>query len=413
MDEHVGAIPGSTQRLLQGVSRLAVTEWPSQPLFNVALSGKERESLRRAARASVLSSAAYSTFGVLLVEWTRSPLQLIRVLWQMLCGLHRPHATAFQIHTKSLGLTARDLLHAQWRPRLLDHRGDAGPQDVEPSTSTLAAYVPAHFIAVDHAERAVVLVIRGTLALEDVVTIVEVAATPHDERELGRGCHGGMAAAARTLVTQHGSLLEETLRRYPGYRLDIAGHSLGAGIATFAAVLLRRSLPRRTKLHAYAFAPPCTLPLCESRRHDALVDAYVYAADVVPRLSIGSIHRLCEAAEKAEKAETSAHDEQTSVRAVVRDHVKASHRGRPTASMRFPTGRLRQLEPIAKPWGAQGSGGGVGDAWRRRGGRACEHVLLRPCRRGLGLIRLRRSMFRDHGFDRYECALTSLASSGG
>ena len=44
-------------------------------------------------------------------------------------------------------------------------------------------------------------------------------------------------------------------------------------------------------------------------------------------------------------------------------------------------------------------------------GVSCEHELLRPSRRGLGLIRLRRSMFRDHGFDRYECALTTLAES--
>ena len=77
-----------------------------------------------------------------------------------------------------------------------------------------------------------VLVVRGTLALEDMVTIFEVAPTRRDERELGRHCHGGMAAAARRLVEQHGVLLDKALREHPGYRLDLTGHSLGAGVAS-------------------------------------------------------------------------------------------------------------------------------------------------------------------------------------
>lgn len=395
LDEHVRSIPGmhrlSTRRLMQGVSILAAVEWPAQPLFNVSLTDRhERESLRRAARASVLASAAYSTFGVLLVEWARSPLQMLRAMWWMLCGLHRPRMAAFEIHTRGLGLRASDVLHAQWRPRLMARQGDVGSKDVSPSTSTLAAYVPAHFIVLDHRERAVILVIRGSLDLEDVVTIVEVAPTHHDERLLGRGCHGGMAAAARTLVARHERLLRDTLHRHPGYRLDLAGHSLGAGIATFAAVLLQRALPHRTVVHAYAFAPPCSLPLRESGRHDALVDAYVYAADVVPRLSVGSVHGLCEAVE----AVTRRHDDGSRAGSSADAETHGRWAGPPRHSTRYPPGRLRQLEPVHA---------------RRRGGCGRELLLLRPCRRGLGLLRLHPSMFRDHGFDRYACALASLA----
>ena len=403
LDEHVRSIPGmhrlSTRRLMQGVSILAVVEWPAQPLFNVSLTRHERESLRRAARASVLASAAYSTFGVLLVEWARSPLQMIRAMWWMLCGLHRPRMAAFEIHTRGLGLRASDVLHAQWRPQLMDRQGDAGSKDVSPSTSTLAAYVPAHFIVLDHRERALILVIRGSLDLEDVVTIVEVEPTRHDERLLGRGCHGGMAAAARTLVARHERLLRDTLRRHPGYRLDLAGHSLGAGIATFAAVLLQRALPHLTVVHAYAFAPPCSLPLRESGRHDALVDAYVYAADVVPRLSVGSVHGLCEAVEVVTRRRDGRHDDGSRAGSSAdatgaRAEMHRRWAGLPRQSTRYPPGRLRQLEPVHA---------------RRRGGSGHEHRLLCPCRRGLGLLRVHPSMFRDHGFDRYACALASLA----
>ena len=78
LDGHVRDIPGrpSTQLLIQGLSKLAGVPWPEQPLKTVSLtnSRSEREALRRAARASVLASAAYSTFGVFLVAWTRSPI---------------------------------------------------------------------------------------------------------------------------------------------------------------------------------------------------------------------------------------------------------------------------------------------------------------------------------------------------
>ena len=402
LDGHFRNIPGrlSTQQLIQGVSKLAAAEWPDQPLKKVSLTSRERESLRRAARASVLASAAYSTFGVLLVAWTRSPLQVVQTLWWMLCGLHQPHRTAFNIHTRALGLHARDVLHAQWRPRLMDRQGERSDSGEPSSTSTLAAYVPAHYIVVDHHERAVVLVVRGTLALEDMVTAFEVAPTRSDERELGRHCHGGMAAAARTLVEQHKELLRSTLEMHPGYRLDLAGHSLGAGIASFATVLLRRSLPRGIAVHAYAFAPPCTLPLRESRRHDSCVDAYIYQADVVPRLSVGSVHGLSEAIAAFTGDSKAYASDATDGCYYLR---KAS---RPQPTTRFPPGRLRQLEWLQEAASESGDARG-----RRRGGGSREHQLLCPDRRGLGLIRLRRSMFRDHGFDRYECALTDLAGS--
>lgn len=416
LDGHVRNIPGrpSTQRLIQGLSRLAGVPWPEQPLKTVSLtnSRSEREALRRAARASVLASAAYSTFGVFLVAWTRSPIHAFRTLWWMICGLHQPHRTAFDIHTRSLGLSSRDLLFAQWRPRLTNDQGERAIQwnGIEPpsrGSSTMSpagsAYVPAHYIVVDHVERAVVLVVRGTLALEDMVTIFQVAPSRRDERELGRHCHGGMAAAARRLVEQHSGLLHQALRDHPGYRLDLAGHSLGAGIASFATVLLRRSLPRGTKVHAYAFAPPCTLPLRGIRRHDSLVDGYIYRADVVPRLSVGSVHGLCEAIGTVTQ-EPEAHAT-ASLAAAVRDHVRRAERlQQPTT--RFPPGRLRQLE-----WVRHGKVEDKNTRWRRRGGVWREPLtLLCPSRRGLGLIRLRGSMFRDHGFDRYECALAALAA---
>jgi hypothetical protein len=157
------------------------------------------------------------------------------------------------------------------------------------------------------------------------------------------------------------------------------GHSLGAGVASFAAVLLRRRLGWRVRVKARAFAPPCTLPLRASRRLGHLIDGYVYHHDLVPRLSVGSLHTLLEALELAQ-------DPACSDAALAR-HLRRRAR-RPHRDARFPPGQLTLLSPPPER-----------RAPPRR--RAC-------AQRGLGLIRLQRSMLRDHGFDRYEGALAAL-----
>lgn len=358
----------SVRQLSAGIWRLARVRWPAEDSLAALGSDKERETLRLAARASVLASASYSAFGALLVSW--SPLRLIATAWRLLWGVRRLHETAFDIHARPLGLRSSDLLHAQWRPRR--EEGSGGP------------YTPAHYIVVDHAERAVVLVVRGSLDLSDVLTDLQVQPSRREEGLLGRGCHGGMARAALCLAEAHEGLLRRALREHRGYRLQLVGHSLGGGIASFAALLLRRRL-RGVDVRAFAFAPPCTLPLRESARHDARIDSFVYASDVVPRLSIGSLQMLVDGVKLAQaKAQGNTADGAADDRLLERHLLRCLRR--PHQNTRYPPGRLHQLVRV------------------RRG----EHQLRRLRRRDLALLRMHRSMFRDHGFDRYQAALAGL-----
>ena len=57
----------------------------------------------------------------------------------------------------------------------------------------------------------------------------------------------------------HEGTLRRSLQQNCGYTVTLTGHSLGAGVATYAAVLLQRRLGRRVKVRTFAFAPPCTL----------------------------------------------------------------------------------------------------------------------------------------------------------
>ncbi|CAD7703304.1 unnamed protein product [Ostreobium quekettii] len=192
--------------------------------------------------------------------------------------------------------------------------------------NSLAGDLP-YFVAVDRRYRALVVSIRGTLSLADLVTdflikpeplqagelqevgelLESVGGSPRKGREGGEvvSVHSGMLQCARALVgdLEKQGVLEclraedatERGNQHPnlnlaGWGLVITGHSLGAGVGSLVALLLRRRYPNVT---CWAFSPPGGLmspvlaealsPLCTS---------FVYGKDLVPRLTVGTLERL-------------------------------------------------------------------------------------------------------------------------
>jgi len=158
---------------------------------------------------------------------------------------------------------------------------------------------PSFFIAVDHDKQSVVVCIRGTLSLEDLITDLNAEAevlplNPSLPDWLG---HRGMIDAAqfvqRELFNRH--LLRRAFfhsidRGTASYKLVLVGHSLGAGTAAILSILLHNLYP---KLHCYAFAPPGGLlspPAVDFSR--PFITSIVVGKDVVPRLGLHQMQIL-------------------------------------------------------------------------------------------------------------------------
>ena len=77
---------------------------------------------------------------------------------------------------------------------------------------------------------------------------------------------------------------------YSGYRLRVVGHSLGAGVANVLSLFLRSQYPN---VRCLAFSPPGSL-LSKGLTEEAAkwTTSFVLDSDVIPRLSIESIHCL-------------------------------------------------------------------------------------------------------------------------
>ena len=182
-------------------------------------------------------------------------------------------------------------------------------------------FVPVLFIAVDAAHGWVVVSVRGTLATTDAVTDLCAETVPF----LGGRAHAGFSASAWQLLKMHGARLGRALWENPGHELMFTGHSMGAAVASLAAMLLRSrdrdvealllsSLPsiatesgdqggldgeahrlgvlaRARAARCLGLATPCVVSLELSRRCPYVLSC-VLGKDVIPRLSKSNFRTL-------------------------------------------------------------------------------------------------------------------------
>lgn len=158
-----------------------------------------------------------------------------------------------------------------------------------------------HFVAVDHEQRKIVLAIRGTFALSEI--IVDVAG--FSRHFCGGEAHSEMATMAERLWQRCGGTVLELLRANEGYDLVLTGHSLGAGTACLLNILCHRNgrelvEGRRVQCFAYS-APPVFTPLNFVPKAVQACTNYIHDKDTVSFLSMDSVRHLFSSVRVIEK----------------------------------------------------------------------------------------------------------------
>jgi hypothetical protein len=147
-----------------------------------------------------------------------------------------------------------------------------------------------HMVAVDHKHKKVVLAIRGTFSLDEIM--MDVAA--YSREFCGGEAHSEMATMAEKVWDVAGTTVKTMLEKNDGYELIVTGHSLGAGAACLLTILVetKKLLPTQ-KVRCFAYAtPPVFTPLEFIPKVVQATTCFVHQNDAVPSLSLYSVRHL-------------------------------------------------------------------------------------------------------------------------
>ncbi|KAJ3756522.1 hypothetical protein EV360DRAFT_47831 [Lentinula raphanica] len=195
--------------------------------------------------------------------------------------------------------------------------------------------MPRYWVLTDHSRAQVVLILRGTMSLNEIAvdltceaeefepastTVIDnpfpghynfprQASTSSIESPRKYLVHSGMLRMARAMgdVGKPVQLaVHEALYRNPDYGLVMCGHSLGAGVAAMLGLMWAdpktcltvhsSGLPINRRVSVYCFAPPALTDASLGKLAEHLIVSFVYSHDVVSRLSLGSVRDLKNAA---------------------------------------------------------------------------------------------------------------------
>lgn len=204
----------------------------------------------------------------------------------------------FELHRR-IGGFAMKVYDASWEEQL---EGQAKTLGLENTSDLVFTYFkskedehcPKFAIIRDEETRAVILAIRGTNSFTDI--IIDLIC---DEEEFLDGyAHRGIMRGTKEVIEMAGPILKKTLGQNRDYQLFVTGHSLGAGTAQLATMELilnkPKYLPRGTKVHCVALAPPpvyrSDTPVPEDI--SKALDIYINSQDCIPRTCLGSVARL-------------------------------------------------------------------------------------------------------------------------
>ncbi|KAL6338214.1 hypothetical protein AAG906_015183 [Vitis piasezkii] len=155
---------------------------------------------------------------------------------------------------------------------------------------------PGYYIGIDTRKKLVILGIRGTHTVYDLITDVVTSSDGEVSFE-GYSTHFGTAEAARWFLNHEMGTLRKCLEKHEGFRLRLVGHSLGGATASLLAIMLHKKSreelgfsPDIVSAIGFATSPCVSKELAESCSD--YVTTVVVQDDIIPRLSVASLMRL-------------------------------------------------------------------------------------------------------------------------
>ena len=135
---------------------------------------------------------------------------------------------------------------------------------------------------VDHR---IITSIRGTVETIEVLRDLIIQPSPLE----GGLVHAGMRDQADEIIVLLKPRIDSLLIRYPDYHVVFTGHSLGAGAAAIATLILQTVYP---SISAYCFACPSCVSSSLLPCLEHCVVSVQNMHDLIPRMNSSSMHEV-------------------------------------------------------------------------------------------------------------------------
>jgi Lipase (class 3) len=186
---------------------------------------------------------------------------------------------------------------------LKDALNNAGFRLLRHDKTDLPGFV-SHYVAWNPERNLVVIAIKGTSSLGDILTDCCGLAVSHeldypfeDGANSTIRCHEGILLSSKRLCLDLEPLLNDLILP-TRFNILVTGHSLGAGVASLVGLLLRSRLAmlreEPSRLRVVAFASPPILDCDSALACKSFVTTVVNNADIIPRASISNLLVLME-----------------------------------------------------------------------------------------------------------------------
>jgi len=209
--------------------------------------------------------------------------------WDLKLLSGKLHFSSLTVLTRETGIPQKHVLSTNWSAK---------------------THLPAYFIVRDVERQKIILSIRGTLSVRDVLTDLCCTSEEfptHDDAEMPRKnddtinfpsssstdsqkynarAHVGMVAAARGVAKNAREIIATELASNPHYKLLIVGHSLGGGTAAVLGTMWQNTFPG---VVVYAYGSPCVGPLDAQPTINKSIISVVGEGDPFSCLSIGHV----------------------------------------------------------------------------------------------------------------------------
>lgn len=147
-------------------------------------------------------------------------------------------------------------------------------------------YQPAYIIAFDHNTNNIVISIRGTMSVQDIITDINNVNINFGDGKI----HGGIHKAAKNIYNDMLETLQKLTNddKYKDYGFRFVGHSLGGAVASIITHMFFNdfsSLISKTKTYCYGSPPVFSHNIAE--KWSSNIITIVNNKDIIPRLSVG------------------------------------------------------------------------------------------------------------------------------